>query len=77
MLESEGIVFIRLKLSPVTLWEPTHFIPKYPRLASRLDLFIAVEAGSDASSSERMKLLRPVPRSHGAETVPADFAPRK
>lgn len=32
MLESEGIVFIRLKLSPVTLWEPTHFIPKYPAL---------------------------------------------
>lgn len=58
MLEQEGIVFIQLKLSPVALWEPTHFIPKYSCLASRLDLYIALEGGTDASSSKRAKLLQ-------------------
>jgi len=51
LLESEGIVLIRSKLPPVTLWEPTHFIPKYFCLASRLDLYIALEGQSDVQRS--------------------------
>ncbi len=68
-------MFIQLKLSQVALWEPTRFIPKYSCLASRLDLYIALEGETDASSSERVKLLQPVPRSHGVEMVPADSSP--
>ncbi|KAF0029384.1 hypothetical protein F2P81_018489 [Scophthalmus maximus] len=67
--EQEGIVLIQLKLSPVTLLEPTHFIPKYFCLASWLDLYKGLEEETDASSGKRVKLQQPVPRSHGVETA--------